>query len=281
MSHALVSIRGLSVLLGGNEVLKGLDADLARERITALIGLNGAGKSTLLRALVREVPYTGEVRFHCGHDHSRPAPEHVGYVPQKLRIEANLPLTVYDLFGIALQRRRPLFFGVGRAVRQRAGGLLREVDAEHLLHRRVEKLSGGELQRVLLALALEPRPELLLLDEPAAGIDFKDVAPFYDLIVRLNERTGVTVLLVSHDMSVVAGMAHHVLCLQDGRIRCQGPPREVLTHEVLTRTFGAGHAVYAHAHHAEAFGGQRAINRERDAHRPCDHTHPGPGHPDH
>jgi zinc transport system ATP-binding protein len=243
-----VSIRGLRVELGGKSILRGVDAELARGRVTALIGLNGAGKSTLLRALVKEVPARGAVVFHCGHDHTRPTPEHVGYVPQKLRIEANLPLTVEDLFALALQRR-PLFLGVHRAVRERTRRLLERVGAQGLLHTPVEKLSGGELQRVLLALALEPEPELLLLDEPAAGIDFHEEEKFYDLIAGLNAQTGVTILLVSHDLSVVSRLAHHVLCLEGGRIQCQGSPREVITSDTLARTFGSGKAVYPHEHH--------------------------------
>src|SRR6516164_7351027 len=237
MSHDLVTIKDLCVTLGGNPILRGVNAALAQGSITALIGLNGAGKSTLLRALVKEVPYTGRIEFHCGHDHSRPNPEHVGYVPQKLRIEANLPLTVYDLFGMALSRR-PLFLGVGTAVRERMHKMLSRVGALHLLNRPVEKISGGELQRVLLALALNPKPELLLLDEPAAGIDFKDQERFYELLARLNAETGVTILLVSHELNVVIRHAHHVLCLKDGRVQCQGPPREILTGRLLAETFG-------------------------------------------
>jgi zinc transport system ATP-binding protein len=248
MSANLVTIRGLRVTLGGNEILRGLDADVARHKVTALIGLNGCGKSTTLRAIVKEVPYAGKITFHCGHDHTRPTPEHVGYVPQKLQIQANLPLTVYDLFGLALQRR-PLFLGVGRAVRARMEKMLDRVGALGLLHKPVEKLSGGELQRVLLALALNPKPELLLLDEPAAGIDFKDQKAFYDLIGDLNRETGVTVVLVSHEMSVVSKLAHHVLCLEGGRIKCQGAPTEILTGEMLAQTFGADMAVYAHHGH--------------------------------
>jgi zinc transport system ATP-binding protein len=249
MTPPLVSIRGLTVRLGSKPVLNGVDADLGRGKITALIGLNGSGKTTLLRALVKEIPYTGRIAFHCGHDHSHPAPEHVGYVPQKLRVEANLPLTVCDLLGLAVLRR-PLFLGVGRKLRQRLGRMLERVWLdETFLDRPVEKLSGGELQRVLLALALEPRPELLLLDEPAAGIDFQHVERFYDLLARLNRETGVTILLVSHDTSVVQRHAHHVLCLKDGRVQCQGPPGVTLTQEAITQTFGPGAGVFTHAHH--------------------------------
>src|SRR5262249_53745867 len=149
------------------------NADLARGKITALIGLNGAGKTTFLRAILKEVPYRGEVRFHCGHNHSRPYPERIGYVPQKLNIDARLPLTVRDLLALSLARR-PLFFGVGRAMNRQLRELVESVWMDPaILDRFVEKISGGELQRVLLGLALRPEPELLLLDEPAAGVDFK------------------------------------------------------------------------------------------------------------
>lgn len=247
MSHDLVTIEDLRVTLGGNPILRGVDGALAQGKITALIGLNGAGKSTLLRALVKEVPYSGRIVFHCGHDHSRPNPDRVGYVPQRLRLEANLPLTVYDLFAMTLQRR-PLFFGATKAVRERMTHLLQRVNGVHLLHQTVEKLSGGELQRVLLALAMEPHPELLLLDEPAAGIDFKEGEKFYDLIANLNRDTGATILLVSHDTHVVDRMADHVLCLKDGRIACQGPPRDIMNEHMLEQIFGSHKGFYDHHH---------------------------------
>jgi zinc transport system ATP-binding protein len=249
MSHALATIRNLRVTLGGRPVLTGIDADLVRDRITALIGLNGSGKTTLLRALIKECPYQGEVRYFCGHDHTRHRPDHIGYVPQRLSIDARLPLTVREFFALALQRR-PLFLGVARSVAKRADELLARVGAAHLVHRPVAKLSGGEMQRVLLSLALEPHPELLLLDEPAAGIDFADQKPFYDLLGEINRERQVTIVLVSHDLSVVSEHAHHVLCLQNGRIVCQGVPGDVLTQESIARTFGAGKRVYAHEPHA-------------------------------
>ena len=247
MSHSLVSIRHLWVRLGGNDILKGLSADVRRGQITALIGLNGSGKTTLLKAILKEVPCKGEIKFHCGHDHTRPSPQHVGYVPQKLRIDANLPLTVRDLLALALQRR-PLFLGVSRRVEKQIGELLDHVGApRRLLDCHVEKISGGELQRVLLGLAIQPEPELLLLDEPAAGIDFRDQEKFYDLIARLNRERGVTILLVSHDLSMVSEHAHDVLCLGDGRIQCHGPPSEI-SGEMMKLTFGTEKAIYAHRH---------------------------------
>jgi zinc transport system ATP-binding protein len=253
MIPPLVSIRNLRVDLGGKRVLDGVNASIVRGQITALIGLNGAGKTTLLRALVRECPYQGEIRFHCGHDHTAHEPEHVGYVPQKLAIEPRLPLTVRELFGLTLQRR-PIFLGISRSIVERTKQLLQHVGAAHLLDSPVNTLSGGELQRVLLSLALDPKPELLLLDEPAAGIDFSDQEGFYDLLAHLNRESGVTILLVSHDLSVVSRHAHHVLCLRDGKIACEGSPRDTVTSETLARIFGMDKRVYTHEH-AHSHGG--------------------------
>lgn len=248
MTHALVQIRDLHVSLGSSDVLRGVNADIGGGQITALVGLNGSGKTTLLRSILKEVPYRGSIRFLCGHDHSQPDPSHVGYVPQKLRLEANLPLTVRDLFGLALQKR-PIFLSIGRQLRNTMQDMLALVGARReLLDRPMDRLSGGEQQRVLLALALYPNPELLLLDEPAAGIDFRDQIKFYDLIGQLNRERHVTVVLVSHDTSMVSTHVHHVLCLKDGCIQCQGPPHVILTPETLRQVFGGETAVFAHRH---------------------------------
>src|SRR5262249_4530359 len=189
----LVSLRDLRVELGGKPILSGVTASIARGGITALIGLNGSGKTTLLRALVNEYPHKGTIQFHCGHDHSKAYPEAIGYVPQRLTLDARLPLTVGDFLALTLSRR-PLFFGVSKRVREKSGGVLERVGVPECVDIPLDGLSGGQLQRVLLALALEPQPELLLLDEPAAGIDFKDQRKFYELIATLNRDTGVTVL---------------------------------------------------------------------------------------
>jgi zinc transport system ATP-binding protein len=251
MSKHLVTVRGLCVRLGDKPVLHNVDLDLERGRITALVGLNGSGKTTLLRALLKEVLYTGRVTFHCGHDHTEPMPRHIGYVPQKLSVDARLPLTVRDLLAMALQSW-PLFLRILQKTERRMAELLRRVKADpSLLDRPVEKISGGELQRVLLALALYPEPELLLLDEPAQGIDFQDEELFYDIIGGLSHQGGVTILLVSHDISVVSRHADHVLCLKDGRIQCQGHPHTVLSQEMLQQIFGAQKGLFTHDHIAK------------------------------
>jgi zinc transport system ATP-binding protein len=244
-TRPLVALREVCVDLGGFRVLNRVTADIARGKITALIGLNGSGKTTLLRAVVGEHPFRGQIKFFCGHDHSHPTPENVGYVPQKLALDARLPLTVRDIFGLALSRR-PLFLGVPQWVSAKAQKLLERMGMPGILDHPVEGLSGGQLQRVLLALALEPSPELLLLDEPAAGIDFKDQKKFYELISSINREEGLTVLLVSHDLNMVNAHADHVLCLKDGSISCQGPADEILTPMNLSVTFGAELPLFQH-----------------------------------
>ena len=233
----LLAVRDLRVLRGGRPVLNRVTAEITRGQITAVVGLNGSGKSTFLRTLLGEFPHTGAIEFRCGHDHSKPRPEHVGYVPQRLQFDPRTPLTVKDLLGLALMKR-PIFFGIPKRVLDRVKPLLDRVGVGGLLDVPVEGLSGGQLQRILLALALEPKPELLLLDEPAAAVDFKDQKRFYELIAELNREIGFTVVLVSHDLSMVSRLAAHVICLKDGFIASQGPPLTVLTPAAVEATFG-------------------------------------------
>lgn len=241
----LVALTNVGVSLGGRAILSGVTAAIARGRITALIGLNGSGKTTLLRALVNEYPHTGDVRFNCGHDHSKPYPEAIGYVPQRLTLDARLPLTVLEFLAMTLSRR-PLFLGISKRVRERSVEMLTRVGVPECLNRPLDGISGGQLQRVLLALALEPQPELLLLDEPAAGIDFKDQKKFYELIADINRSLGITVILVSHDLNMIHAHAHEVLCLRSGAIQCQGTPREILTPINMSLVFGAEVPMFPH-----------------------------------
>jgi ABC-type Mn2+/Zn2+ transport system ATPase subunit len=250
MNHALVSLTDVRVRLGGKEILKGVTTSVPHGQITALIGLNGCGKTTLLRTVLKEIPHAGEITFHCGHDHRQPTPQHVGYVPQKLNFDVNLPLTVGDLLALALQRR-PLFLGISRRVRRTMIAILENVGIAkpaEKLDSPVAGLSGGELQRVLMGLALYPQPELLLLDEPAAGIDFKDQEKFYQLISRVNRDNRVTILLVSHDLNVVSKVVNNVICLKDGRVQCEAAPQQ-MTPEMLRQTFGGDIGLYVHHHH--------------------------------
>ena len=216
-----------------------MTADIARGQITGLIGLNGSGKTTLLRAVVGEYPYRGEIKFRCGHDHSQPNPEHVGYVPQRLTLDARLPLTVRDLFALALVASSavPRHSAVG--IGPRSGVARSRRDGGHPRQPGRWAFGRAVAARAAWHWRWSRRPSCCLLDEPAAGIDFKDQKKFYDLISRFNREMGLTVVLVSHDLNMVNAYADHVLCLKDGTIKCQGPPDEILTPMNMSLTFGA------------------------------------------
>lgn len=223
---------GLSVHRGGIHILDAVDATVPMGSCTAIIGPNGAGKTTLLLALLQAVPYRGEVSFP-GYGGREPR---IGYVPQHLAFDRGLPLTVHEFLCLGFQTR-PLWFGVGAHRRSRTVATLARVQAEHLAERRLGALSGGELQRVLLALALLQEPELLVLDEPAAGVDVQGEYIFCELLDSLRHSQGFTQLMVSHDLPTVTHHATHVICLNH-RVVAEGPPREVLTPANLSAIFG-------------------------------------------
>jgi len=155
-------------------------------------------------------------------------PPRVGYVPQKLDIDAMAPVSVLDLFA-ATVNRWPIWIGRGRKAYDLAVAKLALVGAENLLERKVGRLSGGQLQRVLLALALTPAPDILLLDEPMSAVDRTGTHLFYDAISRLREEHDLCIVITSHEMSVVASVSDRMLVLNDRTILCDGTPREVLS----------------------------------------------------
>lgn len=228
-------IEQLCVRFGDTGVLADISLHLHCGELTALIGPNGAGKTTLLRALLGETAFTGTIRFReaVAGELRRPR---FGYVPQTLAFDAGAPLSVADLFAGALAVF-PAWLGHTSRLRARASTALARVQATHLLPRRVGDLSGGELQRVLLALALEPLPDLLLLDEPVAGVDAAGREQFYALICALRRDFDLSILLVAHDLDLVARHADRFVLL-DRRLLAAGTPAEVLAHPDCVLRFG-------------------------------------------
>lgn len=220
----------VSVTRSGLNILDQVNATVPRGSCTVLIGPNGAGKTTLLLALLGEVGYRGSITLGGGKG------LRIGYVPQKLNLDRGMPFTVAEFLSMGVQKR-PLWLGISRAARKQALELLDEVHAAHLIRRRVGTLSGGEMQRVLLALALQQNPELLVLDEPSAGVDFEGGRLFCELLDDLRKSQGFTQIMVSHDLGMVAHHATCVICLKR-RVIAQGPPSEVLSGRVLQTLFG-------------------------------------------
>lgn len=231
---ALISARGLVLSRGGRSILAGVDIDIAPGEIVTVIGPNGAGKSMLVRALLGLEPLDrGSVR--------RRQPLVIGYAPQRFDIDRAIPLTV----------ARFVLLGRRAATRTEIGRVLADVGAGMLIDRQISQLSGGELQRVVLARALIRSPALLVLDEPARAVDYAGEAELYTLIGRLRAERGFGVLLVSHDLHVVMAQSDRVICL-NRHVCCSGVPKTVAQHPEYARLFGpqAAHAfgVYQHAH---------------------------------
>lgn len=262
----LVSIDRLSVRFGTVTALEGITASIAAGSVTAIIGPNGSGKSTLLKAMLGLVPSTGTVAFGCRRSE-------VGYVPQRVDVDRNIPATVGG-FVAALLRRRPLVFGIGRRGRAEIGRVLESTGAAPLADRPLGSLSGGEMQRVLLALALAPTPRLLLLDEAASGMDVGAESRLHDTIRDLARNHGVGVVMVSHDLSVVSDLTDHVLCVNQ-RLICEGSAADVLTDHRIAEVFGHHHGVYVHHHDGQ--GQAAAHGHHAHGHGDCGHGHDSQG----
>lgn len=223
----------LGVTLNGKQILRDINLHIHCGELTAIVGANGAGKTTLIKAILGEIPHSGRIEFADSENHRqgnnlfRPRKQIIGYVPQKLDFDLSSPTTVLDLFTAALSKR-PAWFGASGTFQKRARKTLELVQASALLERRLGALSGGELQRVLLALALDPIPHLLLLDEPVSGIDQNGLELFYQILSRLRKEYDLSIILVSHDLDMIAQYANRVVLLHEQTVECTGTPEEVL-----------------------------------------------------
>ena len=231
--NALISARGLKVVRGGRTILTDIDLDIHSREILTLIGPNGAGKTTLVRTLLGLEPPDGGTLL-------RRKNLRVGYVPQRFDVDKTLPMTVARFLTLGDTSRK-----------SRVDGVLAEVGAERVAGQQLAELSGGELQRVVLARALLNDPDLLVLDEPVRGVDYVGEAELYGLIGRLRDARGLGVILISHDLHVVMAQSDRVICL-NRHVCCSGVPETVAQHPEYMRLFGPDQArnfaVYQHHH---------------------------------
>lgn len=234
-----IGLEGVSVQRGGQMLLHDVSMHIHCGQLTVLIGQNGAGKTTLIRALLGEVPHGGTI--HHVDDHGRDIPHlRTGYVPQHLLFDKEMPMTVEDFMAAAFTRR-PVWTGVSKKTRKAVRNALKTVEGEALAQRPLGRCSGGELQRVLLALALHPAPDLLVLDEPVSGVDQNGLKMFLDTVLRLKETHHMAILLVSHDLRLVREYADHVVLL-DKTVLCQGSAENVFATPEFDAVFGKGEA---------------------------------------
>ena len=250
VTNALLSARDASLVIGSRTILDRVNIDVRPNEIVTVIGPNGAGKSTLIRCILGLEPLTsGQI--------IKQKDLRVGYVPQRFPLTPNVPLDVRRLLSLTL---KPTEADIDSA--------LTETGIPHLKTADVARLSGGELQRALLAKALLRKPQLLVLDEPVQAVDFMGEARMYELISDVRKRHGCGILMVSHDLHMVMAESDHVICL-NGHVCCEGGPVKVQQDPEFTKLFGpsAARMIAAYAHHHDH------DHESHDHHHDHDHDH--------
>ncbi len=229
-------IERLGVAFGDKVILDGIDIHIHCGELTAIVGPNGAGKTTLLKALLGEVRHSGRINYldAKGSRTERPV---IGYVPQQMGFDRGSPSSVLDLFIAGTGTVLPLWLFRPKLLKKKAITMLEQVNSAHLLHRRLGELSGGELQRVFLSLALEPVPDILLLDEPVSGIDRNGLELFFSLLSDLLKKFDLSIILVSHDFNMVRRYADRVIFI-NRTVICNGTPDDVFSDKRFIMEFG-------------------------------------------
>jgi zinc transport system ATP-binding protein len=232
INNALIEAQNVSLTLGSRKVLDHVNMAVRKSEIVTLIGPNGAGKSTLVKVLLGLIPHSsGQV--------VKQPNLRIGYVPQRFAHATAVPIDVMRLMTLT----QP-------ATPEEVKFSLRETAVDHLAKQRVDALSGGELQRVLLARALLRQPELLVLDEPVQAVDFQGEVKLYELISNIRKSRGCGILMVSHDLHMVMAESDHVICL-NGHVCCEGGPTAVQKDPEFAKLFGpqAAGMIAAYTHH--------------------------------
>ncbi len=234
-TEAILEVRDLSVSFDKQEVLRDISFEVKESEIMAIIGPNGAGKSVLFRALMNLISYNGEIKWR--------EDAQIGYVPQKLFEKAELPLTVKEFF---ILKSNNLFFKDKQLIKSIVHELKSVGLKLEILNQQLINLSRGQFQRVLIAWAILKHPNVLLFDEPTAGIDIIGEGSIYNLLHKFQDERGMTVLIISHDLNIVYRYADKVLCLNKEGL-CFGEPKKALTTEQIEHLYGES-AFYHHEH---------------------------------
>lgn len=238
MDEAILKVQNLKVEFNDHVILDDISFEVRRDSTLAVIGPNGAGKSVLFRSILGLVPYMGKIFWAKD--------TRIGYVPQKLAVDKDLPLTVSEFLSFKEKNKDKIKEVMSQV------GFLKESSHIHndtrVLKTRMGNLSGGELQRVLIAYALLNDPNVLLFDEPTAGVDVAGEETVYGLINKLKKDSDLTIIFISHELEVVNKYADSVLCLNKDKI-CFGPPTKTIDKEVLEKMYGEEAHFYHHHEH--------------------------------
>ncbi|MGM9628691.1 MAG: metal ABC transporter ATP-binding protein [Faecousia sp.] len=226
-------VENVSVQIGADQILTDVNLHVHCGEMVALIGPNGAGKSTFLKTILGQQEYSGVIAFsEPGQRSKKPR---IGYVPQSPAFDPSDPVSVADLFACCMSKR-PAFLGLGKHMRQTVLECLERVHGEELIDKRVGTLSGGELQRTLLALALEPMPNILILDEPLSGVDVEGMETLMDMLDEIRRTYDLSILMTTHDFSLLPRYADQVVLI-DRAVLIQGKPETVLHSDEFSRAF--------------------------------------------
>ena len=228
MNGIEIQIKDLNLILSGSEILRNINLTVKSGEIHCLVGPNGGGKTSFLRCVLGQMPFSGSIKMNYEED------KIIGYVPQVLDFERTLPITVEDFMAMTYQTR-PCFMGISKKYKDEVDNLLRKLNVFEKKKRLLGNLSGGESQRVLLAQALFPKPNLLILDEPLTGIDKIGEDYFKNIIKELKEE-GITILWIHHNLAQVRELADTVTCIKK-EVIFSGDPKEELKEDKIMRIF--------------------------------------------
>jgi len=232
----ILEVKNLTVSFGEERVIDNLSFNLKKGENLVVVGPNGAGKTVLLKTLIGMLEFTGEIKWEKN--------VKIGYVPQKILPEKNIPLSIEEFFNFksCLSLDRKITPEQIRKALQSVG-----ISDFSILKKKIGVISSGQLQRILIAWSLIGKPEVLLFDEPMAGIDIGGEETIYNLLSQIDKEKHLTMVMITHDLSVVYKFADSVLCLNKSAI-CYGAPQEALTPEKLSQLYGGEMKVYSHAH---------------------------------
>ena len=226
--ETILSVKNLEVVLNKEKIISNLSFELKQGETLTILGPNGAGKTVLLKTLLGFFPYQGEIKWR--------ADVKVGYVPQRVPFVRDIPLSVEEFFELKTKKKEEIkeilkIIGFGTEI----------------LKKNINEISSGQYQRILIAWALLGEPDILLFDEPISGIDISGKETIYQFLDRLKKERGLTIILVTHDLSVVYKFADYVICLNKCPV-CQGAPKEVLSPETISQLYGQEVKFYEHYH---------------------------------